>query len=205
MVIDLSDEDCARIAEKIRGVEATSDGEIVCVVAHASSQYAYLPTLWASFLALSAPWPLIVLTHWPVQWIFISQLAVFALASLALSLPHARMRLVPRMIQRSRAHAKAMEQFQIRGLSRTKGRCAILIYVSMAERYARIIADVGIADRVNQSVWNDAVDKLLAACRDGRIADGFLEAIAVSGEVLRAHAPRTAAHADQLPDKIYVI
>ena len=204
-MIELSEAECASIAGKIRGVEAASDGEIVCVVAHASSEYAYFPALWAAFLALSAPWPLIAMTRWPVQWIFLCQIAVFALASCVFALRSVRMRIVPRIVQRSRAHAKAMEQFHIRGLFRTKNRCAILIYVSLAERYARIIADDGIAARVPQSIWDGAIDKLLASCRDGRVADGFLDAISLCGEVLAVHAPRTAGTSSQMPDKIYVI
>ena len=52
----------------------------------------------------------------------------------------------------------AMEQFAIRDLARKTERTGILIFVSLAERYARIIADEGIAARVPQSEWQAAVD-----------------------------------------------
>ena len=45
-----------------------------------------------------------------------------------------------------------------------KDRCGILIFVSLAERYARIIADDGIA-QVPQSAWQAAVDALIACAR----------------------------------------
>ena len=47
-----------------------------------------------------------------------------------------------------------------RSIARNPNRCGILIFVSLAERYARIIADDEIAKRVPQSRWQAAVDAL---------------------------------------------
>ena len=93
----------------------------------------------------------------------------------------------------------------MRGLARKKDRSGILIFVSLAERYARIIADDGIAARVPQAEWQAAVDALVAHMRDGRIADGFVTAIDLCGEKLATHFPRAATSGDELPDRIYVI
>ena len=98
-----------------------------------------------------------------------------------------------------------MEQFVIRGVARKKERTGILIFVSMAERYARIIADEGIDKHVSQSEWQEAVDALVEHTRDGRIADGFVEAIDRCGRVLATHFPRTETSHDELPDRIYVL
>ena len=93
----------------------------------------------------------------------------------------------------------------MRGIARKKDRSGILIFVSLAERYARIIADDGIAARVPQAEWQAAVDALVAHMRDGRIADGFVTAIDLCGDKLAAHFPRTGGSGDELPDRIYVI
>ena len=85
-----------------------------------------------------------------------------------------------------------MEQFVSRGIARKKDRSGILIFVSLAERYARIIADDGIAARVPQSEWQAAVDALVAHMRDGRIADGFVAAIESCGTELAAYFPAPA-------------
>ena len=84
-------------------------------------------------------------------------------------------------------------------------RSGILIFVSLAERYARIIADDGISARVPQSQWQAAVDALVAHMRDGRIADGFVAAIDLCGSELAKIDPRTEASRDELPDRIYLI
>ena len=118
------------------------------MLAHSSSDYAYVPILWASVLALIAPWPLIDFTQWSVQRIFLLQLVVFILAGFIFSWMPLRLALVPRPVQRARAHRAALEQFVIRHVTHTRNRCGILIFVSMAEHYARVIADEGIAQKV---------------------------------------------------------
>ena len=95
--------------------------------------------------------------------------------------------------------------FHIRGIARKKDRCGILIFVSLAERYARIIADDGIAARVPQAEWQVAIDALIAHMREDRIAEGFIAAIDLCGKELVQHFPRTEAKSDELPDRIYLI
>jgi putative membrane protein len=98
-----------------------------------------------------------------------------------------------------------MEQFIARGIARKKERSGILIFVSLAERYARIVVDEGISARVPKSEWQAAVDALVARMRDGRIADGYITAIEICGNKLAEHFPRTEGSRDELPDRIYLM
>jgi putative membrane protein len=111
--------------------------------------------------------------------------------------------LVPRPIARAHAHVAAMEQFAIRGLGRKKEGTAVLIFVSLAERYARIIGDEKIA--VPQSEWQAAIDALTPHMRDQHIADGFVAAIERCGAVLAQHFPPQPSDKNELPDRIYLI
>ena len=112
---------------------------------------------------------------------------------------------MPRAARRAVAHRVAMEQFSIRGIARKKERSGILIFVSLAERYARIVADDGIAARVPQSEWQEAVDELVAHMKGGNMADGFISAIEKCGNVLAINFPRSETSRDVLPDRIYLI
>jgi putative membrane protein len=197
-------EDHEAIAAAIGEAEKQTSGQIVCVLAHSSSDYAHIPILWASVLALFVPWPLIYFTPWSVQRIFLLQLAVFIVAALAFSWMPLRLALVPRTVRRVRAHRAALEQFFVRGISHTKNRTGVLIYVSLAERYARIVADEGIAQKVHNSEWQTAIDALTGHMRDGRIAAGLTAAIERCGAVLAAHAPPDGAP-NALPNRLYVM
>ena len=202
--MELTKEDYDAVAAAIREAEKRTCGQIVCVLAHVSSAYAHVPILWSSLLALFAPWPLIYFTQWSVQRIFLAQLVVFLLAALAFSWAPLRMLLVPRAVQRARAHRAALEQFVLRGISRTRNRCGILIFVSLAEHYARIVADEGVAQKVQASEWQAAVDTLTMHIREGHIAAGFIAAIERCGAVLAEYAPPDGS-ANQLPDRLYVV
>ena len=203
--MNVSEQDRARISTAIRAAEKKTSGEIVCVLAQSSSDVTALPILVAAVVALALPWLLVALTAMSVHRILVLQVLVFVALALVLCVPHVRVALVPRAARRAVAHRAAMEQFTIRGIARTKNRTGILIFVSLAEHYARIIADVGIAGRVPQSEWQDAIDALVTHMKYGRIADGFIMAIDVCGRVLATHFPRTETSRDELPDRIYLI
>ena len=132
------------------------------------------------------------------------QLVVFILAGFIFSWMPVRLALVPRAVRRARAHRAALEQFVIRHVTHTRNRCGILIFVSMAEHYARVIADEGIAQKVSNAEWQAAIDVLIGHMRDGRIAAGFVAAIQRCGDVLAARAPPDGS-ADELPDRLYVM
>ena len=79
----------------------------------------------------------------------------------------------------------------IRGMARKKNRAGVLIFVSLAEHYVRIVADDGIASKVDQSVWQDAIDTLLSCAGEGEIAEGFIIAVEKCGRSLsRAFSAR---------------
>jgi putative membrane protein len=201
----LSAEDRVRISDAICAAEAKTSGEIVCVLAESSSQPGALPILLAAIVALALPWLLIAFTDFAVERILLLQIFVFLLLTILLLLPPVYIALIPRPARRAAAYRLAAEQFVIRGIARKKDRNGILIFVSLAERYARIIADEGIAVRAAQAEWQAAIDTLVSHMRDGQIGEGFVGAIGDCADVLARHFPPTLARQDELPDRIYVI
>jgi putative membrane protein len=203
--MELSAQDRDRISTAIRAAEAKTSGEIICVLAQTSSDAKGLPVLVAAVVALALPWLLVAYTAMSVHRILTLQIVVFVALGVLLCLPRVRVALMPRAARRAVAYRVAMDQFASRDISRKRDRTGILIFVSLAERYARIIADEGIAARVSQSEWQGAVDVLIAHMRDGRIVDGFIAAIDVCGNALATNFPCSETSRDELPDRIYLI
>jgi putative membrane protein len=201
----ISEADKARITDAIRAAEAKTSGEIFCVIARQASDYRLVPLAWAAAIALVVPAPLIYFTLWPASLIYLVQLAVFIAAALGLSLPAVRIHVVPRRTKHERAHAQAMQQFIAHGLHQTENRTGVLIFASVAERYAEIVADAGIHAKVQPEVWDNAIGALIASIRDGRAADGFVAAIEQCGTVLAEHFPPGALNRDELPNKLVEI
>ena len=203
--MDMSPQDRERISAAVQRAEGATSGEIVCVLARRSADTGALALLVAALLALALPWALMVFTALPLQEILGLQLALFVGLAVLLSMPPLAVLLLPRSVRRAAAHRAALEQFVARGMGRTGGRTGVLIFVSLAERYARIVADEAITARVPQSEWQDAVDALIGHMREDRIADGYVEAIERCGRVLAAHFPRRPDDRNELPDRIYLV
>jgi putative membrane protein len=203
--VELSPQDRQRISAAIQAAERRTSGEIVCVLARSSVEATALSIVLAALGALALPWLLVILTALPVLMILSLQLALFVALATILCLPHVRVALLPKATRRTIAHRAAMEQFVLRGIGRTEGRTGVLVFVSLAERYARIVADEAIAQRVAQADWQGAIDALIDHMREGRIADGFVVAIERCGGVLATHFPAQADERSELPDRIYLI
>jgi putative membrane protein len=201
----ISAADKVRIADAIRAAETRTSGEIYCVIARHSSDYRLVPIVWAAVVALLVPLPLIALTSWPAPVVYLFQLSVFIVVALALSHPKLRFRVVPRRARHDQAHAEAMRQFFAQGLDKTEHRTGVLIFASTAERYAEIVADAGINEKVTPQVWERAINELTVAITAGRPADGFVAAIEQCGAVLAKHFPPGAFKRDELPDKLLEI
>jgi len=147
-----------------------------------SSDTTALPIFLAAIVALALPWLSVAFTASSVNRVLLLQLITFFGLAAMLCLPRLR---------RAAAHRVAMEQFMIRGVAHKNERTGVLIFVSLAERYARIIADEVIAARVPQTEWQRAIDELISSVTNGRIADGFIAAIDVCGQT--SPVPRLVA------------
>jgi putative membrane protein len=201
----ITPEDDQRISESIRAAEKNTSGEIFCVLMRASSDYRMVPIAWAALIALLVPLPLLYFTKIESTTIYVFQLLSFLIVMLVLLLPAVRLLMVPKRTMFERAHAEAQRQFAAHGLHRTEARTGVLIFVSLAEHYVEVVADVGIAAKVEQEVWDRAVKLLVQAIKRGKIADGYAEAIAVCGEVLAQHFPPPKVNRDELPDKLILL
>ena len=173
------------------------------MLAQASTDATALPALLAALVSLVLPWLLVAFTAMSVHRILLLQVIVFFALAAVLCLPRVRNR--ARAARCAVAYRAAIEQFFIRGIARKKDRSGVLIFVSLAEHYARVIADEGIAARVPPSQWQEAVDTLVARIRNGRVVDGFIAAIELCGNTLSTNFPHTDTSRDELPDRIYLI
>jgi putative membrane protein len=205
-MILVSKQDRDKIAEAIAEAEKTTSGEIVAVIAPSSGSYVYAAFFWPAIVALAVPLPFIHWTWWPIQTIYMLQLGVFAaLTALLLLLRPLRFALVPRSLKHSIAHRRALEQFLAQNLHTTPGRTGVLLFVSVAERYAEIIADAEIDKHVSEASWRAIVDDLTGQIAAGDAVTGFLNAIRAVAKPLAEHFPVGSHPHDSLPNHLIVL
>lgn len=220
----------ARIAAAIARAESRTSGEIFCVLARSVSSYREVSLTWAAAAALILPLLLIPFGFEP-SWIpgfsrgweaghlaarditvghaltayALLQAAVFVLVFLVTSVPAVRRMATPRSIRRARVRKAAFEQFLAHGLHVTEARTGVLIFACLADHQVEVIADRGIHERVDETVWADAAAALADGLRRGDPAGGFEAAIDLAGEVLAAHFPPAPHDRNELDDRLVVI
>lgn len=200
----LSQAERDRIAAAIAAAERGTAGEIVVLVAGRAGAYRSVALALALLCALAVPWPLILATAWSAGAIAVAQ-ALTALAVLAATLhPTVRTAIVPRALKRARAHDAALREFAARGVTRTRGRTGILIYLAVAEGHAEIVADHAVVARVPEESWSAAIDALLAGLRRGDAAGGLIAAVDRAGAILAAEFPGEPHDVDELPNRVIV-
>ncbi len=207
----LTPDEHKRIAEAVRMAETRTAGEIYCVVARSSGSYFHAAALHVvvgiALASLGLAW---LMHHWwldPTIIHFVgAQVAAVAVALLLLwFFPALRLGFVTRAYRYRTAHDNALKQFLARNVHITTQRTGVLIFVSLAERYAAVIADAGISAHVGQDVWNGIVGNLTQNARKGRLVDGFLQAVGAVGTILAEHVPVTAHDRNELDDHVVEI
>lgn len=211
MARTLSREEHERVAQAIRAAEEKTSGEIVCILARSSDDYFYPAAFMLTVGMLLASLGAALLLDWywisirPWQFVAVQGAALAAALGLTMVFPALRIHFVPRRLRHLRAHRNAVSQFLSSNIHLTGSRTGVLIFLSLAEHYAEVIADAGIDARVPQERWNEIVAGLVAHAAAGRLADGFEGAIVASGELLAREFPRGSEDSNELDDRLVEI
>ena len=96
----------------------------------------------------------------------------------------------------------ALTAFFRHRLAETRDRTGILLFVSVYERRAMVLADKGINLKVPPETWQQVVDLVLEGIREGRAADGLCEAVTRCGQLISAQFPVRAGDKDELRNLI---
>ena len=218
----LTPEDHAKVTAAVTAAEHATDGEIVTIVARSSDSYHDVGLHYAvlamllllSLLAVFPDWvdALHALMRDPwTEHVSISTALTIAtfLAALTflivrylLAIPALRMALTPGATKSRRVHARALALFRASAEHRTIASTGVLLYLSLGEHRAEIVADAGIHDRVSADIWGHAMEALVTAVKDGRPGDGMAAAVGEIGAVLAEHFPRNASNPNELPDRL---
>ena len=216
----LSNLDHDRVTAAVRAAETGTDGEIVTIVAAASDRYHDVSLHYAVLAMLLVPALLAFrpgaadaiyarIDPWqapPVGALFgialVLMVLVFLLVRLVLAWAPLRLALTPGPTKTRRVRRRALMLFRAGAEKRTRASTGVLLYLSIAERRAEIIADDGIHSRVPAETWGEAMAAVIAGVRDNRAGDGMADAVARIGIVLAEHFPRSGKPVNELPDRL---
>lgn len=200
----LSEYEQRQVAEAIARVEQQTDAELVTVLAARADDYAYIPLLWASLLALIVPGVIHLFGAMGTYTLLLTQWATFIVLCLVFRIPKVTTRLIPRSVRHWRASNLARRQFLEQNLHHTVGSTGMLIFVCEAERYVEILVDEGISRCLPDQTWVPLVKTFTEQVKQRQTLQGFLTCIDACGELLKVHVPLTQVR-NELPNRLVVL
>lgn len=218
----LSNAEHAQVSTAVAAAEEATAGEIVTVLAERSDGYSDIQLAWAMLVATGALTAMAlfpdfylglvdrILGGWNNAWsprgilsLAVAVVVLKFIATWAIQLwQPLKYLLIPGPVKKARVRDAAVRHFKVGAERRTHGRTGVLIYLSMRERRAEIVADEAIAGKVSAAVWGAAMADMLTHIRAGRIADGLVAGVTDVGAVLATHFPRHLDDVNELPDRL---
>lgn len=204
-----------QIREAVSKAEIKTSAEIVPMIVRRSSAIAHVPV--SVFLSLALVWtlflPEITLLvsrrfHLNDLWIAVVEIAGLLLAILVspfLTRLSAVQRLfVPEIDEVAQVDDRAELEFYSSNIKSTRDSTGILIFVSMLEHRAVVLADKAIADKFPSAQWKEIVDGLLERIKKGDLAGGFTWAIERSGELVQPYFPVRTGDTNELANDLII-
>ena len=221
-MLQLNAEDHKKVSEAIAAAELHSDGEIIAVATPLSDSYHDVALHWAvlalfAVLAFAAAFPTwlnwwldLILGGWrsepsvreALTFVMILAVLKFTVVLLLLKYMPLRLFLTPGATRTRRVRRRAISIFKAAAERRTIGRTGVLIYLSMGEHRAEIVADEAITKVTTPETWGEAMAALLVEVKAGRPGDGIVAAVGQVGRVLAEHFPRSSTDTNEIPDKL---
>ncbi len=194
-----------KIEQTVVKLEKRTDAEIVTVHARQSDSYYYLPTLLAAVLAILIPSILSLTPFWlETHEILTIQVITFIVLSILLRLRVILSRLIPKTTRELRSSLMARYQFMEQNLHTTEKNLGVLIFVSELERHVEILVDNGVANKIEDKVWQTHIHSLVQQIKRGNACEGLIECINAIGDVLIIEFPITR-NKNELCNKLILI
>ncbi len=186
----------------IEAVEQASCAEIVIAVRRRSARWLHAHATVAVITAFAALGFMLYDAHvFALASIWIDPfVAGAAAAAIVHAIPAAQRALTPDKTKRKAVHRAALIAFHERGVRRTRARTGILVYVSLLERMAEVVADDGVVAEAPADAWRGAIARIDRSVRLG--GSETAKAIAALADVLGPCLPAAADDVNELPDDI---
>lgn len=187
----LSHDDRQHIHAAVAQAEAKTRAHLAVTIVPASDRYAPYPLLWGALAALLVGVVLALLRpELSLRLAIIAETSTFAVFALALEPFAMRLRAVPAAVKRDKTRALAQREFAARILA--PSRDGILIFASLGERHAELLATHIVHVAVGDAAWADIVARFTAQAASGDVTGGAIAAVEACAAHLATHFPKAA-------------
>ena len=96
----------------------------------------------------------------------------------------------------------AQHRFEKLGMTKTRERNGVLIYVVPRLRKFAIIGDIAIHEKCGDGFWKDVANEMTEHFRKGEFTHAIVHGVRRAGALMAQHFPRRAGDTNQLSDEI---
>jgi putative membrane protein len=205
-----SKEEQTRIRDAVHRAELKTSGELVPMLVCESHSYPLAAIRGAALAALLTALlatPLIAEMFWLESsnlWVFLGLFTPIFLAVqfLVTSYPRLKRLFLFADEMDTEVQNSAFAAFFTEELYKTKDANGILIFISLLERRAWVIADSGISERIPYERWEEAVAVITNGIRKKKQCQALCEAIKMIGDILEGEFPVQDGDINELHDLI---
>jgi putative membrane protein len=197
------------ILAAIQAAEMKTSGEIIPMIVRQSSAFGHVPVIIGSgviiilLLLKLINIPDTHMDHYYLWYIVDFILIVGAIAILSRSNSIKRL-LTAQSDQIYQVGLRAEVEFFEAGMRNTAKATGILLFVSLVERRAVVLADKSIADKLPDSIWEEICSILVEGSKNKSMEAAFSEAITKCGDILALHFPRQQNDKNELKDHLII-
>lgn len=201
----LTDAERILIKTAVQNAEKLSSGEIVPLVVPKSGDYFWVMPLLAfkGLILLTIAYEFkVYLSGFPGTLMELVSAQIFGviLGALLSFIPGVARWGVGRVRLEKNVDHQALVSFVSEGLTKTKDRTGVLIYISIFERQVEILGDQGIHRHVGDEYWNALSHQLALEIGKGNLIAGLEATIKQVGDTLQKHFPRAQDDQNELSD-----
>lgn len=205
----LTEKEKAHLAHVIGQWEMKTSGEIRLVIVGRSAVISHVPLLlWAVMVATTFLIHEVFRTHllaWEQWWQWpVILIGEFILARWLAGFTSIQRRFTAPQDLHHQAWSRAELEFHREGLTQTKERTGILVFMSLMEHKAVVLADRGIADKVPTDAWEHVVATILEGARNKSWVTSLEKALNQCGEYLTTHFPVGQGDRNELPNTVII-
>lgn len=199
-------DDLSAVAAAVLNAEIKTSAEIVPMVVRRSAVSGHIP----GFLALI--YVLVVAAFWSLttslgvsHWLIVPVVIVVGVLFLQLSRLPAVFRLLTDDddIELQTLRRAELEFYRAK-MKETTGGTGILLFLSLAEREAVVLADQAISEILPRDTWKRICETLVTAAKNGTLAQGLIDAVTACGELCAPHFPPVDTNPNELKDALII-
>lgn len=219
--IKFSKKDLEKVTESVKSAESKTSGEISVAFIKESNDYAKYELLFAMIIGFvytgiviffrSGVESLIKNLFWDfstshlILFYGISPFVIITLFYLAANISVVNRLIIPKNVMDKKVRERASRYFSEAGITNTRDRTGILIFLSFLERRVVLLADIGINSKVFAKRSPEIISNITTGIRMGKTVEKLTESIKLCGELVSQDFPIKPDDLNELKDDATIL